>query len=249
MFLLAAQRMNKGLSRLRQVLILALRVLAVAAIIFVITRPLAGGWLGLTGGAPDTVIILLDRSASMEQQNLATGVSKRVAGLRNLAKAINDAVGTRSRLVLLDSALGKPQPLDEGRGAARSAADRGRPTPRPTSPRCCRARSITSPRTRPAARTSGCSAICSRATGTPRAGAGRRLRGAFATLQGVRFHLLSYPRSRAGRSRRDASSASRAARRARRRSCCSICASRGTRSIRSRSKCRCASSSMAPRPR
>ena len=35
MFLLAAQRMNKGLSRLRQILILALRVLAVAAIIFV----------------------------------------------------------------------------------------------------------------------------------------------------------------------------------------------------------------------
>ena len=65
MFLLAAQRMNKGLSRLRQILILALRVLAVAAIIFVITRPLAGGWLGLTGGAPDTVLVLLDRSASM----------------------------------------------------------------------------------------------------------------------------------------------------------------------------------------
>ncbi len=111
MFLLAAQRMNKGLSRLRQVLILALRVLAVAAILFVITRPLAGGWLGLTGGAPDTVMILLDRSASMEQQNTVTGVSKRAAGLRNVAKAISDAVGTRSHLVLIDSALGTPQPL------------------------------------------------------------------------------------------------------------------------------------------
>src|SRR3954463_10702552 len=77
MFLLAAQRMNKGLSRLRQILILALRVLAVAAIIFVITRPLAGGWLGLTGGAPDTVLVLLDRSASMDQTNPATGLSKR----------------------------------------------------------------------------------------------------------------------------------------------------------------------------
>ena len=32
MFLLTAQRMNKGFSRLRQILILALRVLAVAAI-------------------------------------------------------------------------------------------------------------------------------------------------------------------------------------------------------------------------
>src|SRR5471032_1049150 len=112
MFLLTAQRMNKGLSRLRQILILTLRVLAVAAILFVITRPLAGGWLGIMGGAPDTVMILLDRSASMEQENTATGVSKRVAGLRNLAKAINDAVGTRSRLVLIDSALGKPQSIE-----------------------------------------------------------------------------------------------------------------------------------------
>src|SRR3954469_17319807 len=95
MFLRIAQRMNKGLSRLSQVLILAARVLAIAALIFVITRPLAGGWLGLTGGAPDTVMVLVDRSASMEQLNQATGVSKRLAGLRNIAKAINDAVGTR----------------------------------------------------------------------------------------------------------------------------------------------------------
>src|SRR6478736_4676234 len=111
MFLLAAQRMNKGLSRLRQFLILAFRVLAVAMLIFVISRPLAGGWLGLTGGAPDTVLLLVDRSASMEQLNLATGVSKRAAGLRHLAKAIKDTVGARSRLVLIDSVNLKPLPL------------------------------------------------------------------------------------------------------------------------------------------
>src|SRR4051812_22780392 len=113
MFLLAAQRMNKGLSRLRQILILLLRALAIAAIIFVITRPLSGGWLGLTGGAPDTVLILLDRSASMEQQNLASGVSKRLAGLRKVSRAITDAIGNRSRLVLIDSATGKPLPLEK----------------------------------------------------------------------------------------------------------------------------------------
>src|SRR5215218_6718417 len=112
MFLLAAQRMNKGLSRLRQILILLFRALAIAAIIFVITRPLSGGWLGLTGGAPDTVLILLDRSASMEQQNLTTGVSKRVAGVRKIAQAITDAIGDRSHLVLIDGALGKPIALE-----------------------------------------------------------------------------------------------------------------------------------------
>lgn len=191
-FLLAAQRMNKGLSRLRQILILALRVLAVAAIIFVITRPLAGGWLGLTGGAPDSVLILLDRSASMEQQNLATGVSKRVAGLRNLAKAINDAVGTRSRLVLLDSALGKAETI------AKADALLDLPQTEATDT----AADI------PALLQGALDYITTNKTGRTDvwllsdlqqsdwdASGGRweTLRSAFATLQGVRFHLLCYP--------------------------------------------------------
>ena len=112
-FLRAAQQMSKGLSRLRQILILTLRVLAVAAIIMVVGRPLAGGWLGLTGGAPDTVLVLLDRSASMEQKDIATGVSKRMAGLRNLAKAIDDTTAGHSHVVLIDSALDKPLALDK----------------------------------------------------------------------------------------------------------------------------------------
>lgn len=82
MWLSMAQKTNKGLTKLRQYLILLFRVLAVAAIILVIGRPLAGGLLGLTGGAPDSVIILLDRSASMEQQLLTTGTSKRAAGVK-----------------------------------------------------------------------------------------------------------------------------------------------------------------------
>ncbi len=191
-FLLAAQRMNKGLSRLRQILILALRVLAVAALIFVITRPLAGGWLGLTGGAPDSVLVLLDRSASMEQQNLATGVSKRVAGLRNLTKAINDAVGARSRLVFLDSALGKAEPIEKADAlldlpqaeVTETAADI------------------------PALLQGALDYITTNKTGRTDvwllsdlqqsdwdAAGGRweTLRSAFATLQGVRFHLLAYP--------------------------------------------------------
>jgi hypothetical protein len=113
MFLRMAQHMNQGLSRLRQILILAFRVLAVAAILFVITRPMAGGLLGLTGGLPDTVIVLLDRSASMEQQDLATGTSKRSAGLAKLSQALRDTVGTRSKLVLIENAHLQPQALEK----------------------------------------------------------------------------------------------------------------------------------------
>jgi hypothetical protein len=191
-FLLAAQRMNKGLSRLRQILILALRVLAIAALIFVITRPLAGGWLGLTGGAPDTVLILLDRSASMEQQNMATGVSKRVAGLRNITKAINDAVGTRSHLVLIDSATGTPQPLEK----ADALLDL------PQTERTDTGADM------PALLQSALDYISANKTGRTDvwllsdlqqsdwdAASGRweTLRGAFATMRGTRFHLLCYP--------------------------------------------------------
>src|SRR3954471_11779609 len=68
MFLLAANRMSRGYARLRQWLIMAFRMAVVATLIFAVSRPLAGGWLGLAaGGRPDTTIILLDRSPSMQQ--------------------------------------------------------------------------------------------------------------------------------------------------------------------------------------
>ena len=73
MFLLAAHRMARGYSRLRQWLILLFRTLAIAGLLFAISRPLASGWLGLAGGTrADTTIILLDRSPSMQQRGAGT---------------------------------------------------------------------------------------------------------------------------------------------------------------------------------
>ena len=197
MFLLAAQRMNKGFSKLRQYLILAARTLAVLAIILVASRPLAGGWLGITGGVPDTVLILLDRSASMEQQNLTTGMSKRLAGLRNLTAAIRETYGTRSHLVLIDSATMQATPLERAEslldlpqtGATDTAADV------------------------PALLQTSLDYMTANQTGRTDvwmlsdlrtadwdAGGGRwePLRGALASMKGVRFHLLSYPQPATG---------------------------------------------------
>jgi hypothetical protein len=103
MFLLDAKKMTKGLARLRQILILTMRVLAIAALVFAASRPLAGGWIGLAGGKADTLLVLLDRSASMEQQNLETGESKRSAALDRIAELI-ETTGHRSEIVLIDSA-------------------------------------------------------------------------------------------------------------------------------------------------
>ena len=112
MFLMSAKRMSKGMARLRHFLILLMRVLAVAALIFVVSRPLSGGWLGSIGmSKPDATLILLDRSASMEMQDLQAGQSKRSAALQKLAELLEQGdYGTH--LVLIDSASGQRQEID-----------------------------------------------------------------------------------------------------------------------------------------
>ena len=112
MFLMSAKRMSKGMARLRHFLILLMRVLAVAALIFVVSRPLSGGWLGSIGmSKPDATVILLDRSASMEVQDLQTGQSKRSAALHKLAELLEQGdYGTQ--LVLIDSTNGQLQEVD-----------------------------------------------------------------------------------------------------------------------------------------
>ena len=112
MFLMSAKRMSKGMARLRHFLILLMRVLAVAALIFVVSRPLSGGWLGSIGmSKPDATLILLDRSASMEIQDLQAGQSKRSAALQKLAQLLEQGdYGTH--LVLIDSVSGQLQEVD-----------------------------------------------------------------------------------------------------------------------------------------
>lgn len=103
MFLIDAKRMTSGMARLRQIMILTARTLAVAGLIFAVARPLASGWLGsAAGSAPDTVIVLLDRSASMEQKNPQSGESKRAAALAKLSEFLERANAT-TQLVLIES--------------------------------------------------------------------------------------------------------------------------------------------------
>src|SRR5438132_12986199 len=102
MFLLAANRMSRGYARLRQLLILLFRTLAVAGLIFAVSRPLASGWLGrAASGRADTTIILLDRSPSMRQQGPGTVISKLDAGRHQLARTL--AMLGSGRWVLIES--------------------------------------------------------------------------------------------------------------------------------------------------
>ena len=112
MFLMHAKRMSRGMARLRHLLILLMRVLAIGALIFAISRPLSGGWLGSVGlSKPDATLILLDRSASMEMQDLQAGESKRSTALKRLAQLLEQGdYGTH--LLLIDSASGQMQEVD-----------------------------------------------------------------------------------------------------------------------------------------
>lgn len=107
MFLLQAKRMARGMARLRYILIMIARMLAVAGLIFAISRPMSGGWLGLTtSGAPEITVVILDRSVSMEEQDPVTNRSKRETAVEKLASVFQD-LGRNSRIALFDSATGR----------------------------------------------------------------------------------------------------------------------------------------------
>lgn len=111
MFLLQGARMSKGYQRLRHILLLILRTLAVAGLIFGLGRPIAGGWLGgLGGGRPDSVIVLLDRSASMAETVPGTGESKLTVGVRRLVEALGNVEANGWAFV--DSVGGRVTGLD-----------------------------------------------------------------------------------------------------------------------------------------
>ena len=111
MFLLQAKRMARGMARLRYILIMAARMLAVAGLIFAISRPMSGGWLGLTtSAAPELTVVILDRSVSMEEEDPKTGRSKRQTALEKLAGALRD-LGRNTRIALFDSATGERHDL------------------------------------------------------------------------------------------------------------------------------------------
>jgi hypothetical protein len=108
-FLVSATRHSVSHARLRQFLILFCRALAVAMLVLFMARPLAGGWLGWAlSPEPDAIMILLDRSASMETQ--AGTTSKRQQAIQLLAQAARPFEET-SHLVLIDSATRVPQEI------------------------------------------------------------------------------------------------------------------------------------------
>ncbi|MGV3772690.1 MAG: BatA domain-containing protein [Verrucomicrobiales bacterium] len=130
-FLQTATRSSVSHAKLRQFLILLFRVLAVAMLIIFLSRPLAGGWLGWAlSPAPDVIVIILDRSASMEANVPGGTVSRREQAIQLLSESAKTFDGS-SHLVLIDSATRQPQELADSEalkslasiGATQTSAD------------------------------------------------------------------------------------------------------------------------------
>ncbi len=108
-FLLKATRESRGKKKLRHILILTCRALGIAALAFAAARPLVSGMLGWGSGNVDTVVLVLDRSASMEIRPGDGLQTRREIILEKFRETIANL--SPSRTVLIDSASGQPQEL------------------------------------------------------------------------------------------------------------------------------------------
>lgn len=106
-FLLKATRESRGKKKLKHILILTCRALGIAALAFAAARPIASSLLGWGGGTVNTVVVVLDRSASMETKPGDGLAPRRQLVLEQVRDAIKD-LGS-PRVVLIDSANGQPQ--------------------------------------------------------------------------------------------------------------------------------------------
>jgi len=197
MFLLAAQRMARGYSRLRQWLIMLFRMLVVAGLVMAVSRPLASGWLGLVaGGKADTTIVLLDRSPTMQETAAGSGQSKLETGRQQLVRILGTL--SSNRWVLIDGATRQARELESPKELANlpTAGPASAPSDLPLMLQAAHDYIKTQ-------RTGNTEVwICSdlRANDwSPDNGRWKALRDAFQTFpQGVRFQLLAYPQETAG---------------------------------------------------
>ena len=125
-FLLRATRESRGKKKLRHLLILTCRALAVAALVAAAARPVISGLIGWGGGTIDTVVLVLDRSASMESRP-GDGLQQRRQLVLEKVRTAMKSLGA-ARLVLIDSASGRPQEIPSPDTLAELASTSGTDT-------------------------------------------------------------------------------------------------------------------------
>jgi len=123
-FLFQARKSSSRISKLKRWITLLFRMLALAALAFMIARPMTGGdsLFSFSSGSPEVLVLILDRSASMETRTEKDPRTKRTKALdafESFAKP-----WTESRLVVIDTALEDPFFIDKADSLKDKALER-----------------------------------------------------------------------------------------------------------------------------
>lgn len=123
MFLRMANRKSTKYAKIRQWLVLLFRMLAVMALVFALSRPLAGGWIkGVMSGKPDVILIIVDRSASMGvQSGDQTRLERALGVMIDSAKSYGEGV----RLVVMEHTDQRPREVKGGADALKNVVGSG----------------------------------------------------------------------------------------------------------------------------
>ncbi len=106
-FLFRAKKSSTKFAKLREIIILVCRCLAIIALAIALSRPQSGGWLGWAmSGTTDTVFIVLDRSSSMNVLD-ESGQKNKLQKITEMVHQAAKTKGENCRFVLVDSATAK----------------------------------------------------------------------------------------------------------------------------------------------
>jgi len=123
-FLFQARKSSSRISKLKRWITLLLRMLALAALAFMVARPMTGGdsLFSFSSGSPEMLVLILDRSASMEtttEKDPQTKREKALDAFQDFAKP-----WTESRLVVIETALEDPFFIDQATSVKDAALER-----------------------------------------------------------------------------------------------------------------------------
>ena len=123
-FLFQARKSSSRISKLKRWITLLFRMLALAALAFMIARPMTGGdsLFSFSSGSPEVLVLVLDRSASMETRTEKDPQTKRAKAL-DAFQAFAEP-WTESRLVVIDTALEDPFFIDKAASVKDAALER-----------------------------------------------------------------------------------------------------------------------------
>ena len=107
-FLLSATRQYRGEKKLRHIAILTCRALGITALAIAAARPVVSEIIGWGSGSIGTVVLILDRSASMEIKSVSNQ-SLRESALEKISATVKNL--GNPRLMLVDSASGELQEI------------------------------------------------------------------------------------------------------------------------------------------